>query len=242
MRANITYRRHKRIQPELQKPMSIPRQCFDKVIAQDLDEHRTTCAYDYWENEFPVGTYLSPHLATIKDALGPDFTRSELVNFYRLPGVQEETKFIAAMIWGHEAPAGSRRDSRGPWKLSKMFADSTAAQAAIRSVSLATPEEIVRSYKVLDKALDRCGPNFFTKYFYFSGKAQGMNPYPLIFDDRVASGLVKISTGDESTLGMVRVSAIRKPEAYLQYLDFARREAERIGCEIDKIEYYLFNL
>lgn len=215
---------------------------FDAIRGLNVDEHRTQCVYKYWIDEFPEGTYLAPHLACISGSLGSDFTRSELVDFYRLPDVQMETKFLAAMIWGHEAPTGSRRDSRGPWKLSKMFANSRTAQEAIRSVSVDTPEGITRAYKLLDKTLDRCGPNFFTKHFYFAGKAKGLTPYPLIFDDRVANGLVKLAMSSQSSLDLVRVSAVRKPEAYLQYLKFAEREAKRIGCEMDQIEYFLFNL
>jgi len=222
--------------------MIISNERLDTVRAINIDEHRTFCAYAYWEAAFPEGNYLARHVALIKNALGPDFTRTELVTFYRRTDIQAETKFVAAMIWGHEAPAGSRRDSRGPWKLSKMFADPDATQAAIRSVSVGTSEEIVSAYKLLDKTLDRCGPNFFTKHFYFTGKAQGHSPYPLIFDDRVANGLVKIASSNHSDLGFIRVSAARKPEAYLEYLTFAQREAHRIGCELDQIEYYLFNL
>lgn len=222
--------------------MPIPTDRFDAIRTLNIDEHRTSCAYSYWEAEFPEETYLARQVAIIKDALGPDFTRSDLVALYRRNDVQAETKFVAAMIWGHEAPAGSRRDSRGPWKLSKMFADSDAAKAAIRSVDVRTPEGIVKAYKLLDKTLYRCGPNFFTKHFYFAGKAQGLSSYPLIFDDRVAHGLVKIANSHQSDLSFVRVSAARKPKAYLEYLSFAAREANRVGCELDQIEYYLFNL
>lgn len=222
--------------------MKIATEHFDAVLALNVDEHRTTCAYAHWEAEFPLGTYVSPHVAIIKEALGADFTRSEVIEFYRRSDVKEETKFIAAMVWGHEAPAGSRRDSRGPWKLSKMFSDPEVAQSAIRAISVATPEGIVSAYKLLDKTLDRCGPNFFTKHFYFTGKAQGLSPYPLIFDDRVANGLVKLALSSHESLDVVRVSAARKPEAYLHYLSFAADQAARIGSELDQIEYYLFNL
>lgn len=223
--------------------MTIPSEFDDKIREINIDEHRTACSYAHWESEFPEGTYLARHLAEIKGALGPACTRSELVDFYRRPGVAAETKFIAAMIWGHEAPAGSRRDSRGPWKLSKMFADPLAAQDAIRSVKVGSAAEIASAYKLLNKTLDRCGPNFFTKHFYFTGKAQGLKEtLPLIFDDRVANGLVKIGLGNKHNLAMVQVSAARKPEAYLEYLAYANREAKRIGCEPDKIEYFLFGL
>lgn len=222
--------------------MQIPSEMFDAIRGLNVDEHRTQCFYKYWEDEFPDETYLAAHLACIRESLGSDFTRSEIVDFYRRSEIKMETKFLAAMIWGHEAPADSRRDPRGPWKLSKMFADPATAQAAIRSVSVETPKEITLAYKLLDKTLDRCGPNFFTKHFYFLGKAKVLTPYPLIFDDRVANGLVKLAMSSQSSLDLVRVSAVRKPEAYLQYLNFAEREAKRIGCEMDQIEYFLFNL
>lgn len=222
--------------------MTIPAQFDSKIHAINIDENRTTCSYAHWEIEFPQGTYLAAHLAEIKGALGPDWTRSGLVDYYRREDVAAETKFIAAMIWGHEAPTGSRRDSRGPWKLSKMFVDASAAQAVIRSVKVETAAEITSAYKLLNKTLDRCGPNFFTKHFYFTGKAQGLKQYPLIFDNRVATGLVKIALGNNSNLAMVNVSAARTPKAYLEYLAYANREAKRIGCEPDQIEYFLFGL
>ncbi len=221
--------------------MSIAPELYDSIRQINIDEHSTTCAYEYWEGDFADDEYLLPRVRKIKAALGPSFTRTELLSFYREPKISAETKFIAAMMWGHEAPAGSRRDSRGPWKLSKMFSDPTAAEHAIRSVSIGSPADITKSYKSLHKALDRCGPNFFTKHFYFLGKSAGIKNYPLIFDDRVANGLMKIYAGPSDFFDMVRVSAARKPDAYLNYLNFAFDQAARIKCEPDQIEYYLFS-
>lgn len=221
--------------------MAIPKDQHDAIKSLNIDEHRTACAYEHWQKTFPTGTYLAPHIEIIKKALGNDFTRSEVVEFYKRD-VNVVTKFIAAMIWGHEAPAGSRRDSRGPWKLSMMFAKPQDAEKAIQSVSLQTNQEITQAYERLNKALDRCGPNFFTKHFYFLGKSQGINPYPLIFDDRVASGLIKTALSSYWEMDMVQVSALRKPTAYLKYLAFARQESDRIGCSLDQIEYHLFKL
>ena len=138
------------------------------AIIRDLnvDLHRTICVYEYWESKFPSRSYLASHIETVKKYLGADFTRSELVTFYQLENIKPETKFISAMLWGYEAPAGSRRDSRAPWRLPKMFSKPEDAQAAIRSVSLNSEHSIVQAYKNLDRALDGCGPNFFTKHFY----------------------------------------------------------------------------
>lgn len=220
--------------------MSIPATHYGQIAAIDVDVHKTRIAYSYWESTFPPGTFLRTHVDPIRQALGSEWTRSEIVSFYQQQDVLPETKFIAAMIWGNEAPAGSRRDSRGPWRLSQMFADPAAAVAAIRSVSVTSEAEIAQSYQCLDKALDRCGPNFFTKHFYFTGKASGAAEYPLIFDDRVATGLVRVNLADPAVLGAVRVSAERTPEAYLSYLKVARDTVANCGCQMDQVEYYLF--
>jgi hypothetical protein len=206
----------------------------------NVDEHRISCAYRYWRERFSANSYLLSRVMTVERELGPDFTRSELVRFYRKAEVPPETKFVAAMIWGNEAPDGSRRDARGPWKLSRMFADTGMAEQAIRSVSILSRADIVKSYNSLNKSLHRCGPNFFTKHFYFLGKASGLAAYPLIFDDRVARGIVKIGVGTSWIFGLIQVSAQTSADAYLRYLDFVHGEAKKIGCEPDKVEYYLF--
>ncbi len=220
--------------------MPIPLDSYSFISDLDIDEHRTLIAYSYWEEQFPSGSFLHTHVARVKSGLGEGCTRSELVSFYKEHDVPPETKFLAAMIWGHEAPAGSRRDHRGPWKLSKMFADAQLSTDVIRSVSVATDQDIISSYKRLNKVLDRCGPNFFTKHFYFLGKATYGDSYPLIFDDRVATGFVKLRCTDGIILDSVRVSADRTPAAYLSYLKFAREWSQKIGCDLDKIEYFLF--
>ena len=214
----------------------------EKIRKLDVDEHAISWDPKVWDSTFPAGSYISENLSLIRDLLGVSMRRSDLVAFYERSDVASETKFIAAMIWGHEAPAGSRRDTRGPWKVSRMFADPMKAASAIGSVSVINDTEIMNSYRMLDGLLERCGPNFFTKHFYFLGKSRNLNHYPLIFDDRVANGLIKLSPQTHSQLKMVRVSAARKPEAYLDYLTFSRRQADLIGCSLDQIEYYLFKL
>lgn len=222
--------------------MTISNHEFEKIRKLNIDEHQTVCAFEYWESDFPQNSYLGQHVAVVKNAFASGITRSELVNFYRDTNISSVTKFIAAMVWGHEAAQGGRRDSRGPWKLSQMFSNPKDSEAAIKLVALNDNLSITKAYKLLNNTLTRCGPNFFTKHFYFLGKAQGLNPYPLIFDDRVANGLVKVAMNDSTNLSIVKVSAARNPDSYLQYLAYAKQEANRIGCELDQIEYYFFNL
>ncbi len=69
-----------------------------------------------------------------------------------------------------------------------------------------------------------------------------MESYSVIFDNRVANGLIKLSKSSNTYLDMVNINVICKPEAYLKYRDFVFKEAEMINCESDQIEYYLFTL
>lgn len=222
--------------------MLIPNDQIETVRALNIDQQNIAINYTIWETRFPSNTDIGSSILVIKEALGTSVIRSALVNFYQRNDIKTETKFIAAMMWGYGAPPGGRSDSRGPWRVSKMFSRFTDAQDAIRAVVLNTCADIARSYQKLNNTLERCGPNFFTKHFYFLGKAQGLDPYPLIYDNRVANGLIRIALSDEQRLRMVLVSAARTPKAYLQYLTLVRQEAKRIHCYPDQIELYLFGL
>lgn len=220
----------------------IPQSDYDLIRGLNVDIHNTECQFEYWENEFIENEYIYPKIIEIKNNLSETFNRTELVDFYRRENIATETKFIATMIWGHEAPAGSRRDARGPWKLSQMFEDSNSSQRIIRESTISTNEEIKASYKALNKNIKRCGPNFFTKHFYFLGKSLGAENYPVIFDDRVANGILKLSLSNDDCMEILKVSAKAKPEAYISFLRFVFEQARIIGCEPDQIEYYLFTL
>ena len=100
--------------------------------------------------------------------------------------------------------------------------------------------DIENAYKNIDKGIKRCGPSFFTKHFYFLGKSNSVNHYPVIFDNRVANGMVKISCSDSQCLDIVTVNAKTKAKSYLAYLKMVHEQADLVGCEPDQIEYYLF--
>ena len=223
--------------------MFIPLDRYASIRELNIDAHKTQCMYEHWEESFIENPTLLSSIGRIKADLGGDFTRTDIVKFYRT-NVPPKTKFIAAMVWGNEAPAESKRDPRGPWRVATMFSDIGAAESILAAVSVRSPAEILKSYKLINGkgGLKGCGPNFFTKHFYFLGKSMNLNPYPLIFDDRVANGLLKLSLSDAECLQMLKPSTITKPDAYMKYLNFVYAQAKRIECEAEQIEYYLFNL
>lgn len=225
--------------------MPIPAADYPRIRLINVDSFNVNINYNNWFNEFPAGHYLYNHINIVFNTLGANFNRSDLVRFYADPQINNVTKFLSAMIWGYAAPQGGRPANFGPHRVSKMFQNPHASAIAINNVNIATNEQIENSYRLLDEALPMCGPNFFTKHFYFLGKSSGMNPYPIIFDDRVAAGLVKVEVPPliRGTLfDMVRVSAVRKPAEYINYLTYAQTQAALINCDLDQIEYYLFTL
>lgn len=218
--------------------MKIPQARYNEVRELNVDEHEVSCKYSYWEDRFKKDPKILNKISRIKSCLGDQFGRSKVVSFYK----SEKdliTRFLSAMIWGHEAPEGSRRDTRGPWKVQEMLKSADLSKT-LACVKIDTEEEVKRSYSSLKKNIHRCGPSFLTKHLYFLGKSSVQQQYPLIFDDRVAVGLVRLGLRDAGCLDLVSIHALTRSSAYLQYLSFAREQAGLIGCDLDKIEYFLF--
>jgi len=220
--------------------MNLFAEYYPSIRAVDVDRVRTQISYPHWERHLVADSIMTDRLNLIRGQVGNSVTRREIVNFYADPRVPIEAKFMLAMIWGHEATEGGRRDGRGPWKLMQMFKTRMTTDALIQSVDLWTDEKLMASYRELDVNVDRCGPNFFTKHFYFLGKALGLKKYPLIFDDRVAKGLMRCSLPDASLLSVVSVSTTRSPEAYLRFLRLAHQIADAAKAEPDQVELFLF--
>lgn len=221
--------------------MDISANQYSEIRKLNVNEHYVDCAYSYWIQEFESCAPISNQISQIQEILGGRFNRADVVALYRKKDIDIKTKFLAAMIWGHEAPEGSRRDTRGPWKV-RMMLESDNISETLRSVGIGTSDEVLRSYSKMKKNIDRCGPSFLTKHLYFLGKSNGNSSYPLIFDDRVATGLVRLSLDNSRCLDVVSIHAAAKKTAYAKYLEFAERQASAISCDLDMIEYYLFRI
>ncbi len=163
-----------------------------------------------------------------------------MVRLYQSEKLDALDKFLASMIWGHESGEGGRRDGRGPWKVRQMISDETDARQVLASLDVSSRSAIAASYSALTGAFKRCGPNFFTKHMYFVGKALALKHYPVIFDNRVASGICQVAGLKGQAARMISVSTSRSLAGYMTYLDFVHRESDRLGCQPDQIELFLF--
>lgn len=221
--------------------MEIPNYRYAEIRDLNVDEHNVVCEYSYWEQTFKYEESNLARVLEIKESLGSTFNRADLVAFYGKEYFDIETKFLAAMIWGYEAPEGSRRDNRGPSRLQKML-NSKDFYKILKSVKIGNDKEIQSSYSKIKNNINGCGPSFLTKHLYFLGKSSGESKYPLIFDNRVAVGLARLSLSDSACLDIVSIQALPKRSAYIKYLEFARNQSTVIDCDLDQIEYFLFRI
>ena len=169
--------------------MHIPRRYEDRIREINVDAPVTVFSYSHWHDALQASSLPDGHLKQVHDFLGERFTRADVVNLYKSPKLQTDVKFLAAMIWGHEAGEGERRNGRGLWKVSQMLENADDARKVLEAIDVNSRDAIADSYTRLSGALKMCGPNFFTKHLYFLGKAKAYKHYPVIFDNRVAPGI-----------------------------------------------------
>jgi hypothetical protein len=221
--------------------MEIDCRFHEYIRSIDVNQPKTVWEFARWNTRFRSKTTVGRGLKQIRDAIGTEFGRDDIVTFYRKPSVEIETKFLAAMVWGHEASAVDRPDSRGPWKVQEMFKNRSATTRLLERVSVRNEPSLQEAYRFSDE-IPRCGQSFYTKHLYFLGKAQNAARFPLIFDNRVANGIARLSTRESEAFKMISIAASRNWDAYAAYLRFAHAEAEKIRCQPDQVEYCLFKL
>jgi hypothetical protein len=228
-----------------------------KYKSQILTESPLTvecvCEYKRWYDRFTENKELNQHIRsfikTIEDNLGERFTRKDVISFHKRDDINDITKFLSVMMWGYASDVNSRPDNRGPSRVQKMLTSGHiyVSNLLVKTKELVKADRLIEAYNEFEKKnesgkkkVPMCGPNFFSKYFYFVGKSLDLKKYPLIFDDRVAVGLVKICTSCKSLLNLVSITTIRHAKIYKEYVDFIHDCAEKLQCEADQIEFFLF--
>jgi hypothetical protein len=220
--------------------MRIPDIYADRIRAIDVDAPLTLFSFDRWRDTEHTSQALQERVRNVYNVLGDRFTRRDVVQLYASPELEAVDKFLAAMIWGHESGENGRRDGRGPWKVLQMLDDDTSSRQVLQAIDVSSRSAVAASYASLAGALKRCGPNFFTKHLYFAGKALSIRHFPVIFDNRVAVGISRLAGVSDSVARMISVSTTRKQAAYMAYLDFVHEESDRLQCQPDQIEVFLF--
>jgi hypothetical protein len=149
------------------------------------------------------------------------------------------TAFLMVMLWGYGADEGGKSDARGRWRVAQMTKDCGKLRETLcKARDWICQNKIEKAYN--EFRIPWCGPNFFTKYFYFIGKSLDQQKYPLIYDDRVATGLVKLNLCSDKPLEFVTIQTKRKADAYVKYVDMIHGWSVYLGCKADQVELFLF--
>ncbi|MGI9337104.1 MAG: hypothetical protein ACR2P4_01155 [Gammaproteobacteria bacterium] len=147
--------------------------------------------------------------------------------------------FLAAVIWGY----GS--NGYGAWRTRKMLRDANIKKVlplACRHILDGDMEAARKSF-----VLSWCGPSFYTKFFYFIGRAHNIRPMPLILDSRVIGKLnrkapklaQKIAYCKMDENGGIADFRIKR-NGYPLYVNTLNDWAAKMKVKPDQLEMFLF--
>jgi len=137
---------------------------------------------------------------------------------------------------------------RGRHNVELSYSDTRLDGNLKKVFELIQANKIQEVYNVFD--VDGCGPAFFTKFFYFIGRALDIKPLPLILDTQVAKYLeliciqegwklddfVAVSRDDKNRIS----STGRNVEGYLRYIHSMNSWANQLGCNADDVELFMY--
>jgi hypothetical protein len=232
--------------------------CFPSITPQEIParllKHKQTIsnlkpltqeieitAHD-WEKILPEqASHLRAILPRFEDGIitrGDVLAIGQMANYGRLDVTD---LFAAAMIWGFGTVGYGR------WRVKQMF--TVRGRDGRRVDTLKTHLEritehlhkgrLLEAYEQVD--ICRCGPAFFTKYFYFVGLACKVQPLPLILDALVANSLKQFSSLYFNPIARYGLGKSRSSLGYIAYVCDMNAWALDGGFSPDQLEMFLFS-
>lgn len=224
----------------------IPKEHYSVIKSIDIDSHKTDLRFEYWEANIPESKKkLRAGLETLKKSFKRKKTgwqkvsRSQVVAQINLLD-DAGARLLLVMMWGFGAPDGSTAPGYGAFRVKKMFSNYAETVRQVEVCELHIANEDYKEAYGISKNISYLGPNFFTKYLYFYSKSIDKDGCLLIYDDRVAEGLVELFQKNKIAEGLVKISTSTKFDDYQKYVNTLHAWAETIDCEADQIEYFLF--
>jgi len=206
-----------------------------KSKIESILPHKQSIRYDLntWRRQFG----WNENLEQVAKACPCPISRTDLFQLSAQAGHTRNIEdilnlFLGVMQWGY-GTAGY-----GAWRTHQMISTSGSRQTLQVTFEFILDNEIELAYRKFN--LDRCGPPFFTKFFYFAGFGNKVPKYPLILDTRVYERLKDQIGVDVDRF--VKRSSWCWPEGYVRYVNTIHDWAAELGCEAHNIELFLFNL
>jgi len=206
---------------------------LDKYINQikQLDPMATGFIY----NTNTWSKLSAPHKMLIKDFEDKMITRADVIKAYRAyyrDGIDIMIPFLLTMIWGF-ADTGY-----GTYRTNNYIANAENMNWIKQSLNAVKKEDFKKAFKTL-KQINGLGVSYLTKVLYFSSKGADLKYYALIYDIRVSSSLIKLSTPKE-IYEIVSVSPSPKYIDFIKYNTLMHQLATKYQVQADAIELFLF--
>lgn len=192
-------------------------------------------------------TIIYNDLKTIHGRFGGQITRSNLILLAKealnLNWPKIRHLYLAIMMWGYV-----------DWEIGKEYARNGLTYPEAKATLTATLQ-LVKNNKIAEAYrafyLPRFRSAYFTKLFYFIGRACGLKPLPLILDSNVAKFLEFLDYSEKSKFlpsfvlvernekGQI-ISVSRYVSGYIRYISVMDAWAAKLECNADNIECFMY--
>lgn len=176
----------------------------------------------------------------IQDYEDEEISRQDIISAYKAYFDNNDVGFVKAflltMIWGFgDIGYGTYRTN----KCLTLPENMDSVQKALKHISASEQGSLQKAFIELNK-IKGLGMSYLTKVLYFSTRAAGNKNYALIFDIRVATALIKLTSPNE-IVQLVTIAPSSNFDTYIKYNQLIHKLAEHINVEAEQIEMYLFN-
>lgn len=176
-----------------------------------------------------------PHKSLIKDFEGKMITRADVIQAFKTyykGGNDVMTPFLLTMIWGFSDTG------YGTHRTNNYISNPDNIKLIKDGIDAVQSNDYKTAFKIL-KQIKGLGVSYLTKVLYFASKGAGLKNYGLIYDIRVASSLIQLTTPKE-IVEIVTVHPSSKYNDYLKYNTLVHGLANKYNVEADSIELFLF--
>jgi hypothetical protein len=177
-----------------------------------------------------------PHKLLIKNFEGKMITRADVINAYETyysVHIDVMIPFLLTMVWGFA------NTGYGTHRTNNYIANPENIKLIKQSLEAVKNNNLKTAFKTL-KQIKGLGVSYLTKILYFASRGVGLKEYALIYDIRVASSLIQLTTPKE-LFQIVTVNPSSKYEDYASYNKLVHQLATKYKVEADVIELFLFN-
>ena len=172
----------------------------------------------------------------ISDFEDKEICREDVINaytaYYKNKGDAMQA-FMLTMVWGF-ADTGY-----GTYRTNKYVTDINNISFIKNAIDAVNQNDLKTAFNELKK-VKGLGVSYITKVLYFASRGANQNQYALIYDIRVATALIQLTT-PKSIVDLVSINPSSKFKDYEKYNALIHNLATKNNVEPEAIEMFLFN-